>query len=304
MALEKLLLCVLALSAQESKPLRPARLNVMASESMFPSVNRADAIASIRVVVETVARNRGFQVQSTVEVASTTEQLTARLRAGLVDVLVIDTPHYLSLASMNLLELVASGSNQGRSAAYPYLLLTREGSASEPGDLRGKRIVVCSRTKSDLGLVWLDTLLTEHRLGVHSAFFESVTLTYRPSTCVLPLYFGKIDACVVDSESWDTVRELNPQLSKLKVVAKSEGLVEGVVAFAMQPHPYRQEIMDALLDLHRTAAGQQMTVLFRTGPLRRARKEDYEPVRNLLQRHSRLNKLTDAGAPATGRAGY
>jgi hypothetical protein len=92
----------------------------------------------------------------------------------------------------------------------------------------------------------------------------------------------------VDAAGWDLVKELNPQLARLKVLARSEPLLEGVIAMAAQPHVYRKEILASLLELHRTAAGQQLVTLFKTGPLMRARREDYDSVKTLLQRHSRL----------------
>ena len=268
--------------------LKKARLNVAASESLFASVKQGDAIASMTIWIEQIGRVRGFQVEGKMEIAPI-GQLRQSLKAHSVDLLVLDTPDYLSLSETNAIEVVAAGTSRGQLSALPYLLLTNDAAGATPtAGLRGKRIVVASRTKSNLGLVWLETLLAESRLGRVSAFFGSVDITYRASSCVLGLFFGKVDACVVDSGNWESLKELNPQLGRLRVVARSEPLVEGLIAMPVQPHPYRTEVIDSLLNLHKTPAGEQLGVVFKTGPLVRAGREQFESVRALYARYRRL----------------
>jgi ABC-type phosphate/phosphonate transport system substrate-binding protein len=253
---------------------------------MLPAVNRSDAIASMMVFVRALAKNQGFEVDSKVEVLRTVEEMAARLKEKSVDLLVLDTPHHLALTAANLIEVVAAGTNHGQVGAYPYLLLVRD--SSTLAGLQGKRVVVSSRTKADLGMVWLETLLSDNRLGRAVRHFESVATTYKPSACILPLSFGRIDACIVDAYGWELAKELNPQLAKLKTVAHSEPLVEGAIAVPTYPHPYRQEMFTAMLELHGTPAGHQLVTLFKTGPLVRARKEYFDSIRTLMARYAQL----------------
>ncbi|MGC4052302.1 MAG: hypothetical protein QM757_23460 [Paludibaculum sp.] len=149
-------------------------LRVAASESVFANVNQADAVASMKVWSDQMAKLRGFQLDAKVEIAQSLAQMRQSLKDRTVDLLVLDTPDYLTLAETNLLDVVFAGTAKGQLAAYPYLLLIDDPSGSVPiTSLREKRVVVCSRTKSNLGLVWLETLLAENHLGRAASFLAA-----------------------------------------------------------------------------------------------------------------------------------
>ncbi len=286
-----------------SPGLKRARLHVMASESMFATVNRADATASMTIWTRQIAGIYGFELDTRMEIARSIEEIRQRLKAHTVDLLVLDTPDFLALVDGKLIEALVAGTSRGRLGTFPYLLLTNAApEAGQLAGLRGKRIVVNSRTKSNLGLAWLETLLAENRLGRASGFFGSLEIGYRASACVLPLFFGKIDACVVDSDSWESIKELNPQLGRLRVAARSEALLEGVMAVPVAPFPYKSVMIESIINMHKTAAGEQLGIVFRTGPLIRVVKEQFESVRALRGKYRRIVEPSgDGPAPIAGR---
>ncbi|QOY89606.1 phosphate/phosphite/phosphonate ABC transporter substrate-binding protein [Paludibaculum fermentans] len=271
-------------------------LRVSASESVFATVNQADAIASMKVWSEQLGKLRGFQLDAKVAIALSIPQMRQSLKDHMVDLLVLDTPDYLVLSETNLLDAVFAGTERGQLAVYQYLLLTNDssGAVTLPG-LRQKRVVISSRTKSNLGLMWLETLLGDSRLGRAGAFFSSVEINYRSSQCVMPLFFRRIDACVVDSGNWEAMKELNPQLGRLRVVARSEPYLEGVVAMPLQPHPHQDELVASLLNLHKTPAGEQLGIVFRIGPLVRASKAQFESVRVLRNKYRHIVEASSSG---------
>jgi ABC-type phosphate/phosphonate transport system substrate-binding protein len=187
------------------------------------------------------------------------------------------------------LEAIAVRSNKGAVDLIPYQLLTRDSDGPRKLEqLRGKRIAIASRTHSDMGLAWLETQLADGKLGPARDFFESISLSYKGSSCVLPLFFGKVDACVLDARSYQLMQELNPQLSKLKVLASSEPLLEGLVAMPKSGHRYRAEIIDAIMTLHRDPAGAQMVMFFQSGAMLPAKAQYFEATRALWERYLKL----------------
>jgi ABC-type phosphate/phosphonate transport system substrate-binding protein len=250
-----------------SPALKRARLYVVASESMFATVNQGDAVASMSVWIKQLGAMRGFQCETKMEIAQSIAQIRHKLSEHAVDLLVLDTPDYLALAKAGLVEALAVGTSRGQLAAFQYILLTNDASGSmQLAGLRGKRTMVASRTKSNMGLVWLEALLAENRLGLAASFFGSVEITNRPSPCVLSLFFGKIDACVVDSGNFESVKELNPQLGRLRVVAHSEALLEGLLAMPVRPqNPKKREVIDAILNLHKAGVSEQLGIIFKVG---------------------------------------
>ncbi|MEO8592048.1 MAG: PhnD/SsuA/transferrin family substrate-binding protein [Candidatus Solibacter sp.] len=270
--------------------LKATRLYVVASENMLAGVNPRDAIASMSIWIKQLGKMRGFDCEYKVDTAVSLGQVRQRLKEHTADLLVLDTPDYLSLGDEALVEAIAVGTNRGQLAAFPYLLLSNDAAGADPlAGLRGKRIIVASRTKSNTRLVWLDTLVAENCLGRAASFFSSVELSYHGSSCILPLFFGKIDACVVDSNSWESVKELNPQLGRLKTLARSEAFLEGLLAMPVQfRHPYQSEVVNAILTLHKTLAGEQLGVVFKAGPQVPAEKAQFESVRALWSKYRRL----------------
>ncbi|MGJ5819685.1 phosphate/phosphite/phosphonate ABC transporter substrate-binding protein [Paludibaculum fermentans] len=274
-------------------------LRVAASELVFANVNQADAIASMKVWSDQLGKLRGFQLDAKVGIAQSISQMRQSLKERAVDLLVLDTSDYLTLADMNLLDTVFAGTNRGQPAAYSYLLLMNDAPGASPlGSLREKKIVISSRTKSNLGLMWLETLLGENRLGRASAYFSSLEINYRASQCVMPLFFRRVDGCVVDSANWEAMKELNPQLGRLRVVAQSEPFLEGVVAMPLQPHPYQAELLASLLSMHKTPAGEQLGIVFRIGPLVRANKAQFDSVRML---RTKYRHIVESSSPAMGQ---
>ena len=276
--------------------LKKARLHVIASDLLFSTVNSGDALVSMRIWAEQIGKSRGFQFESKMEIGRSVGQMRDSLKEHSVDLLVLDTTEYLTLADSGLIEPLAAGTTRGQLLAFPYLLLAKNGAEGGIEGLRGKRIGVASRMKSNMALVWLETVLADNKLGRAAGFFGSVELGYRASACVLPLFFGKIDACVVDIGNWDSMKELNPQLGRLRVLAQSDALLEGLIAMPAEPHPYQNDLIDAVLNLHKTPAGEQLTMVFKTGVLVRIGKEPFESVRALCGKYRRLVNPSGEGS--------
>lgn len=291
--------------AQQPPPRKRARMFAMASESLFAGVNRNDAVVSLRVWAEALTRRLGYEFNLKLDVFDSPGEAIGRLKSGGVDLLFLDTPDYASIHGLRLIEPVASGSHRGLIGAYEYLLLCREAQGIEGlPHLQGKRVGIASRTGAGLGAAWLDVLLASHRLEAPNRFFQSVALTSKASACVLPVFFGRLDACVVDANNFATMKELNPQLGRLKVLARSQPMVEGMIAFALTPHPFRDELIQSLLQLHKDPAGAQMVMLFKTGPLVRATADDFEAARAAWEKSQRLGSGTArAAVPAAAGSG-
>jgi phosphonate transport system substrate-binding protein len=276
-----------------NQELKPTRLYVVASESMFTNYIKDDATASLGIWIKKLCELEGLRCDVRVDVVNSIAEIRRRIRERTVDLLIIDTPEYLILAHEGLVEAMTASTTQGKLSFYSYLLLTRnEGGAAQIAALRGKLISVASRHGSNLGLIWLETLLAENKLDRAASFFGSVEVGNRASSCVLPLFFGKLDACVVDSGNWETITELNPQVRRsLRILAHSEPLLEGLIAVPVEPqHRYKREILESIMRMHLTVAGDQLTTVFKVGPQIPVTLKDFESTANLLNRYRSLLK--------------
>src|ERR1019366_5427279 len=117
--------------------------------------------------------------------------------------------------------------------------------------LRGKDLLMAARGSGETGMAWLEVLLGKEKLPRAAAFFSSVTAAAKPQACILPVFFGTADACLVDEVNLNLAEEMNPQLGQLRVLARSRPMVESVIGVPAEPHPYQKELIDSMLSLDR-----------------------------------------------------
>jgi phosphonate transport system substrate-binding protein len=115
---------------------------------------------------------------------------------------------------------------------------------------------------------------------------------------VLPLFFGALDACVVDEVNLELLKEMNPQLAKLRVLARSAPLLESVIATPVEPHPHRKELLETILALNNSPRGRQLLMVFRTGRLVHFKPGDLDTTRALWLEHGRLFGSAVRSTPA------
>ncbi len=292
-----LALAATLLSAQQGQApaaggaaLRPARLHAIVSSRMFTIVNRNDAVAAVKAWFELVGRDRGFALDSKVETSDSLAEMRRRLLEDSIDILILDITDYLQLERTGLLRPELLGSRTGSGdPRYSYVLLVGPDSGVQDlAGLRGKVVNHFSRLESNTSSAWMDLLLAKQKLGRAASFFRTAKAVSKPQDCVLPLFFGRADACIVDEVNLDLLKEMNPQLGKLRVLARSAPLVDSVIAAPVKPHPYREEMVEAILGLHQHPRGKQLLMVFKTGRLLRIRSGDLDSARAFWKEHDDL----------------
>jgi ABC-type phosphate/phosphonate transport system substrate-binding protein len=274
--------------AQQNAALRPARLYEVASSKNLNNVNRNDARAAIKVWAELVAKQRGFLLDSKVDIVDSVAEIVERLETHSVDALMITVAEFMDLETKHPVLPVFVPARGGESL-YSYVLLVKPSSATTTlAGLRGKSLVSSSRTSENAGIAWLDVTLGKERLGRAASFFGSIKTADRPQGCILPLFFGTVDACVVDEVNLNLAKEMNPQLGQLRVLARSRPMTETVIATPLQPQQYQKEWMEALMSLHEDPRGRQMLMVFKTERVIRFQPGDLDSARELWRDYYRL----------------
>ena len=142
---------------------------------------------------------------------------------------------------------------------------------------------------ADLGRLWMDVTLGESGLGSVNAFFGSHSNSIKASSVILPVFFGKFDAGVVNRSSLETMQEMNPQLAaQLQVLTNSPCFPESVICLHKEYTQVREGVLQGLADLHTEPSGQQILLLFKINKLVPFKSEYLEGVRDLKARHAKL----------------
>lgn len=290
-----LLLCLtLAAAPISAQPtsLERGPLHVGFTPSTFRNVNPNDAEAAFRVFAQTVGRKQGYDLDTSTRMFESTAACEAEVKKGGLTLIVLDAMEYLGMDVPDM-EPVYVHDEQGV-VLKDYLLLTRRGSGLNAlADLRGGDIVVLASKSGNVLMAWLEVLLLEKGLGTPEDFFKKVDVVTKPSTTVLPVFFGKKAACVVDRLSFQTMVELNPQIgSNLEPLAVSEPYLDSITCVTRTGYSSaraREDFMRSLRDLHLEPTGRQILTLFKVDRLVPFKEEYLAGVRNLRSKLARLS---------------
>ncbi|MBL8210540.1 MAG: PhnD/SsuA/transferrin family substrate-binding protein, partial [Bryobacterales bacterium] len=221
------------------KPLKPARLDMAFSGSLLQSANRSDATAALRVWSEMLGRRRGLDVKSSVLVVDDVAELRRKWQTGEITMAVMDSIEFLQLGEVQEMDPVFLAV-RGAEGHQRYLLLTRTGNGIQSlAGLRGKSLLIHANTRANLGQRWIEGALSTARLEAPSRHFRSLETVPKGSAALLPVFFGKVDAAIVDEETFAVTREMNPQVGRtLQIIATSPSLVESIVCVSRR-HEFR-----------------------------------------------------------------
>jgi len=262
---------------------------VIASAAGLVSLNHDDARAAIKTWFELMAKQSGLFADSSVDVLNTHE-IRERLESHSTELLILTTADFLDLENTHLIVPVLVNTLASQTTpAYSYVILVNPSSTARTiEDLRGKNVLTSSRSAWNVAGMWLEVLLAREKLGRAASFFASVQATEKSQGCILPLFFGKVDACVVGEPDLNLAKEMNPQLGRLREVARSRPMIEGVIATPVEPTPGRKELIDAILGLNTDPRGRQVLELFKTERVVRIQPGDLDSARELYTDYRRL----------------
>ncbi|MDZ7582124.1 MAG: PhnD/SsuA/transferrin family substrate-binding protein [Deltaproteobacteria bacterium] len=288
--------------AQQPAVLERAPLNVGFTVSSFRGVNPADAKGAFMVFAQTVGRQRGYELDTSISLLDDPAALETAINKKQFHLVVADAWESLGMNITAEMEPAFVHEVQGV-AVRELLLLTRQGSElSTLADLRGKEIAVLNGESNSVASAWIESLLLEQGLGTADTFFGRVETTAKPSATILPVFFGKKAACVADRLSFETMMEMNPQVGRqLVTVATSPPFAESITFLTR--HGYsaeqlRRDMFIALEELHLEPAGRQILTLFKVEKLTPFTEEHLLNLRALRTRLAQLRNEPKAKASA------
>ena len=297
-----------AFPARASEPARPAReeapVRFALSKRLFAEVNETDARAAVKIWAQTIAGDNGIPMDASPPVMDGSNAIAGALLKSQVDVLAMPTDEYLALEELGLAgPFLLSVANE--LVTEEYVLLVRAGSPLQsPVDLKGRSVTILSGPRASLAGVWLDVLCRENGLGPAGQTLARLTPVANATRVVLPVFFGKADACVVTRSGWNVMGELNPQvLKQLRVLAASPPVVPVVTCFRRGfSEQGKTRVLEAALAAYDKSAFKQLMVMFKAQRLTQRPLACLDGARALMAVHRRLCSLP-SGAPPPGTGG-
>ena len=298
-----LTLTVLA-SLQAEPPAAPAPTDTSfqlgISAEFMQGVSEPDAKAATKIWAETLARESGIVAHPEARLFAGVGEIVHALRTRQVDVVGMTTAQYLAVTQQVPVADLFSQDPAGRTT---YLILVRsDAPRSTLADLRGCRLLALHHAHTSMAGIWLDVLLAREHLPGPDQFFGTITPVSKLSATVLPVFFRKADACLVDRAGFETMAEMNPQIrQQLRILATSPAINEGLCCFRADFNsPVKRTILEGIPRFNASLAGQQILTVFQSRRLTPLSEATLDSARELWAEHERLLPPAGNGSRPSG----
>jgi len=271
-----------------------APVHLAISESVMGDVNLNDARAAMQVWLKRMTQDLNLVFDS--KLFATTQEILEGTHKGQFDCIALNIIEYRQIA--DLLDSSQIVTSAGAAGLEEYLILVkRDGGVRQLADLKGRRLSMLKTPKMCVAPAWLSTILDEGHYGPAEQFFGSVATDAKFSRVVLPVFFGQAEACLTSKRGFDTMGELNPQVSRdLKVLASSPAMVVNFYIFRKNYQGVqREKVIRALSGLGESAAGRQLATLFQFDALTVRDAGCLASVLGVLERADRAHGRRGAG---------
>ena len=283
-----LLIAAVCLQAGTAQP--NERINIGFSRSIVGEVNENDILAAIKAWATELMVAENYFVNVQPQIYGDVRDIQTALKQARTDFICFTTTEFVALQHLlNREKLIFSVS--GGSMTEEYLLLTpKKSPIAEIKDLKGRSLIYSKNSRSALSVTWLDIELARSGLPTAANFFKRMEPVGKVSDALLPVFFGKKNACLVTRKGFEIMAELNPQISRqLKVLAASKEYIPGILAFRKSYQSKIKEIVLNRIEIwDQTPAGRQIFTIFQTDMLVIKPFEILGPTMELIKEHRHL----------------
>jgi phosphonate transport system substrate-binding protein len=202
--------------------------------------------------------------------------------AGSVDLAFVCTSAYVSGSDRGDMELLVVPEVNSERVYYSSVIIPADSTVATIEDLRGK-VFAFTDPMSHTGRVY-PTYLVQQLGEDPDAFFSSSFFTYSHDKAIEAVADGVAEGAAVDSLVLDYALARDPNLQdRVKVIHRSPpfGIPPVVVPAGLAPD-LRQQLKQALLDLHASSAGRAILTEIGVDKFVIGDDADYESVRILV----------------------
>lgn len=207
-------------------PHTPHVIHIASVFDAMPGVNTEDARMAMEILLRNIMVRHGNQFRIRLDFLMQFDQTAEKIASNRYDLVVLPGLDYLQIKSkVDLLpKLVLSKVDK---PAEPLVLVTRRKETLKTLGEKDSRILIIDVGRAgESAKLWLDTVLLEAGLGPSDRMFTEIRRSQKPSRSVLPVFFGQVEACVVQESALKTMNELNPQIGRrVQILKRSKNLV-------------------------------------------------------------------------------
>lgn len=260
------------------------------STNTLGDVNRNDAMAAVKVWTHSLAADNKIPVDPQPIIFEDIDTIRQAITQKHVDCINVTTPEFVKLMAMVDLDNLVAGI-KADSSTEEYILVTKKSHGHKSlSDLQGKSLLQLTTSRTSLAEIWLDTELMSSSYPPAKKHFSTIIRSDNLNEAVLNVFFDKLDACLITRSGFETMAELNPQLSRqLNIIKQSPPYIPMLFAFRKDYHPpFKGYILDQLDNWHKEPGGRQILTIFHTDSIVRIGYEQLISSIELIEFHEKL----------------
>ena len=203
---------------------------------------------------------------------------------------------FLKTESYFLESPIASGIFGNQLKSKILLVVRAESEFKSLSQLKGKKLSIQKSIASDLGGLYLETLLLENKLPTTENFFLDTESAETSNRALVDLFFKKVDATLLSESHFQIAAELNPQiLLQTRILVSSEPYLIFVAALRKgTPLEEIDGIKNSLLSVNKTAKGKRILSLMKIQGFKEISFNELTNVRDLIAKNQRLKLKQNA----------
>ena len=278
----------------------PDSIRAVYSRSLLSTVNENDARAALKAYSRTLAMEISLTNRITADLVDGVDALARALKTESADVFSISTEEFFLLEPLGLAGPFIAPFPEGTVGEELIVLVRRDATTRNLADLAGLQLNLLRDPHHTLGRSWLELLCLESGLGRPEQLLAKLTTCSKPTQALLPVFFGKSDACLVSRGAWTVMGDLNPKVkSDLRLIAVSPLLIPSLTCFRQGFSPeIRQRIVANATRATHSPAFQQLLGLFKTDRFRCLDAPDLQITRDFVARHRRATSKVPPQDPS------
>jgi ABC-type phosphate/phosphonate transport system substrate-binding protein len=272
----------------EERKLAP--LPVGYSSKVFADVDLENAKVVTKVWTDILTKQSGYEAGAAVTFYQDLQSLEKDVKTKKADLVIVTAHEYVEIASRVAADPITVSESDGGVYEEMVFLTRKEKAVSYLKDLRNRPIAVPKGLFMTACQLWLETCLMREGIVTPRTFFTTLKEVQKPSQAVLQVFFQQVDGCIVNRNAFNTMGELNPQVSKELVPLFAGPGIPGGVTFLRGDlnEQEKKDIIKTLTSMHTTPQGKQLLTFFRKKRLVPFRSEYLRAIEALMQENQDL----------------
>lgn len=258
------------------------------------NININDATAAVRTWTTSLAQAANIPADPKPIVFDNLQDMQQAAKNKSADIFYITTPELYPIANQMAADAALIPVTNGTISEEYILLVNKSSKSTSINDLKEKDLIIFSNSRTSIAPYWLESEMADAGFPHHEDFFSTVKKVSKLNDAVLPVFFKKSAACLVSKSGFETLAELNPQISKqLNIVLQSPEYVPSGLFFRIDyDTPLKDMIVKDLEKWVESPDGRQLLTIFQLDGLIIQNTECLNNTLELLIKHYHNHRST------------